>query len=316
MGRVPRLSLAPGSLGSSKDISGIRRRSKDRGSGSKRFEDVTDALREFEAILMGDEEESESEEEDMGDDGGGGGEEEGTHSDSDDAFISSGSAMDFKPTFKQQPSNHSSSTDNITNLSNNNNNNNNNNTSIITTTVSPVSHRRPSWSTGAAREFSRFQLIVDIPVWSQNCGADYSTLLQLRDTTLQALHVIIDNLRLRGVSTTHRICLTNIQDRNDTNSSTTTTTTTTTAASAAYGCIRVAPPFNVPLSKLGPSFNMSGGRSLITDRMMGPLHMRRTTMGPGMVTSAGERAHEVGKIIRDALEKDRVERGRLFVEEG
>jgi hypothetical protein len=340
MGRVPRLNLASGSLGGGLGMmsasaggrgGGVRRRSKDGGSGSKRFESVVDALKEFEAILMDDdddeddeeeeEEEVEAEAEEDGSEAATGENKVDSSTSSDDAFISSGAVdMDLKSTKHsiKKVDVHTSSPITLSTKP----------VPTNATTPSPTTtNQRPMWSTGAAREFSRFQLVVDIPVWSSDCGSDYSTLLQLRDSTLKSLHVIIDNLRLRGISTTHRICLTNVEDRNEQGQ-----------VGPVYGCIRVAPPFNTPLSKLGPSFNSAGGggggggRSLITDRMMGPLSMRRSTMGPGVLTtttgtgttmsnqscgiSPGMRAHEAARIIRDELEKDRVMRGCLWVEEG
>lgn len=77
------------------------------------------------------------------------------------------------------------------------------------------------WRKGVAKESVKIQLMVDLPCWEPGCYNDLSSMHALRDKTLQALHVVVDALTIRGIRTTYRLH--------------------STANGGAWGCIRVAP---------------------------------------------------------------------------
>ncbi|KAJ9125208.1 hypothetical protein QFC22_000162 [Naganishia vaughanmartiniae] len=159
--------------------------------------------------------------------------------------------------------------------------------------------RTAGWQKGVARDTPRFQLIVDVPLWTPGCFQDLSSMQDVRDKTLASLHAIVDNLRLRGgVRTTYRLL--------------------STANGGSWGCIRVA-PFMASTYKHQSFINRNEPRftapaALRRSTFAGPALSQRLFGGLGCSLSAQhtvlaggaseDEKQEAARVVKLALEKD------------
>ncbi|KAJ9097307.1 hypothetical protein QFC21_004976 [Naganishia friedmannii] len=159
--------------------------------------------------------------------------------------------------------------------------------------------RTAEWQKGVARDTPRFQLIVDVPLWTPGCFQDLSSMQDVRDKTLASLHTVVDNLRLRGgVRTTYRLL--------------------STANGGSWGCIRVAPfmsstfkhqsfinrnetKVNAPAALRRSTF---AGPAL-SHRLFGGLGGSLSTHHALLAGGASEdEKQEAARVVKMALEKD------------
>lgn len=138
-GKIPRLSL-----GSAGGRSAATASPAGEASRSRRCANVNDALKQLEAILMGDDESSDEESEGSQSKSRGrrGGAQRDAGSDSDDV-----PDLVIDQTAEAGPS------------------------TAPAGGSKRADKRNMGWHSGVAREFARFQLMVDVPVWTPECGA-------------------------------------------------------------------------------------------------------------------------------------------------
>jgi hypothetical protein len=178
------------------------------------------------------------------------------------------------------------------------------------------------WQKGVARDTPRFQLIVDVPLWTPGCFqgtivdlsvllsaysdnlasspfVDLSSMQDVRDKTLASLHAVVDNLRLRGgVRTTYRLL--------------------STANGGSWGCIRVA-PFMASTYKHQSFINRNEARAnppaalrrstfagpALSHRLFGGLGGSLSTHDTVLAGGASEdEKQEAARVVKLALEKD------------